>query len=315
MRRWRKRPVFWTLLLAVVLLTGLTACGGKKTELKEGEQLYQVYYLNPAMTRLVEQEYRTFQSDPEQLAEELVCALCNVPADLDAQVALGEKVTYKGCRQEDMVLYLFFDTNYTSMEASREILCRAALTKTLTQIPGVDYISIYSGEQPLMNQSGMPAGLLSAADFVEGISDVNSYERMDLTLYFTDEEGKKLYPETRSVVHSVNTSVEKVILEELIGGPEQAGFYPTLEPDTKLLNISVNENVCYLNFDSGFLANSLEVEDYIPIYSIVNSLAAQPTVNRVQITVNGEPNVMFRDKISLAAAFERNLDYIGGMGN
>ena len=316
MRQWRNKPVFLALwLLAVGLLAGLTGCGDREPDLAEGERLYQVYYLNPAMTRLVEQEYRSSQEDPELLAEELIQALCNVPADLDAQVALEEKVVYKGCRQEDMVLYLFFDPNYTSMEASREILCRAALTKTLTQIPGVDYISIYSGEQPLMNQSGMPVGLLSAADFVEGVSDVNSYERTDLTLYFTDAEGIKLYPETRSVVHSVNTSVEKVILEELISGPEETGLCPTLEPSTKLLNVSVNENVCYLNFDSGFLANSLEVEDYIPIYSIVNSLAAQPTVNRVQITVNGEQDVMFRDKISLSAMFERNLDYIGGNEN
>lgn len=316
MRGWRSKPVFLALwLLAVGMFSGLSGCGGKGPELAEGERIYHVYYLNPAMTRLVEQDCRLSQETPEELTEELISALRNVPADLDAQVALGEKVVYKGCRKEDMVLYLFFDANYTSMEASREILCRAALTKTLTQIPGVDYISIYSGEQPLMNQNGMPAGLLSAADFVEGISDINSYERTELTLYFTDEKGEKLYPETRSVVHSVNTSVEKVILEELIGGPEQPGLYPTMDPDTRILNISVNGNVCYLNFDSEFLTNSLEVEDYIPIYSIVNSLAAQPTVNRVQITVNGEQNIMFRDKISLGTMFERNLDYIGGNEN
>ena len=79
----------------------------------------------------------------------------------------------------------------------------------------------------------------------------------------------------------------------------------------KLLNVSVSENVCYVNFDSNFLNNSLEVKELIPIYSIVNSLCAISSGNKVQLTVNGSSDVMFRDVISLNTQFERNLD-LGG---
>ena len=309
MKRLWKAP----LLLAALLLTaGLAGCKGEKKRLDAGETTYQVYYLNPAMTKLVAQDYRTKTTDSAVLTDELMEQLMNVPADVEAQVALSEKVVYLGSRKEDMVLYLFFDNNYTGMKSYREILCRAALTRTLTQIPGIDYINIYSGDQPLLDMNGMPVGMLSAPDFVDGISDVNAYERTELTLYFTDTEGEKLYPEKRSVMHNINTSVEKFILEELIGGPETPGLEPTLDPDTKLLNVSVNENVCYLNFNTSFLSNPLEVKDYIPIYSIVNSLSELSSVSRVQITVNGDQNVTFRETIPLGAMFERNLDYIGG---
>lgn len=152
--------------------------------------------------------------------------LLHVPADLEAQVVLSDKVVYQGCRKDDTVLYLFFDNNYTSMNACQEILCRAALAWTLTQVPGIEYISIYSGDQPLLDKSGMPAGPISAADFVDSITDVNAYERTELTLYFTDANGTLLYPEKRSVMHNVNTSVERVIIEELISGPEQPGLMP-----------------------------------------------------------------------------------------
>lgn len=64
-----------------------------------------------------------------------------------------------------------------------------------------------------------------------------------------------------------------------------------------------------MNFDASFLNNSLDVKEYIPIYSIVNSLAAVSSVNKVQIAVNGSQDVMFRDSISLNQLFERNLDY------
>lgn len=309
-QKWIQRAV----LMAIICLFTLSAAGCRKRvrPLEEGESAYQIYYLNSAMTKLSAQEYRTKTTDTDLLIQELMGAFQNVPSDLDSQAALSDKVVYQGYKKEDIVLYLYFDNNYTSMKPTREILCRAALAKTLTQVPGIEYINIYSGDQPLMDRNGMPEGMVSASDIVDSISDVNAYEWAELTLYFTDETGEKLYAEKREVVHNIYTSLEKVILEELIGGPDQAGLMPTLDPGTKLLNVSVNENVCYLNFDGSFLSNPLEVKDYIPIYSIVNSLSELSSVNRVQITVNGSQEVSFRDTISLNTLFERNLDYIGG---
>ena len=48
------------------------------------------------------------------------------------------------------------------------------------------------------------------------------------------------------------------------------------------------------------------------IYSIVNSLAAVSSVNKVQIAVNGSQDVMFRDVVSLNTTFERSQNYIDG---
>lgn len=309
MRRWINVLV----LLTAILLAGCKdgQGGAKSTESTEAG-VYQIYYLNPSMTRLVAQDYRTESTDTAVLIKELMDQFMNVPADVDNQAALADKVVYQGYKQQDMVLYLYFDNNYTSMQSYREILCRAALARTMTQIPGIDYINIYSGDQPLLDMNGAPVGMLSPTDFVDGISDVNAFERTELTLYFTDVTGEKLHAEKREVVHNINTSVERVILEELIGGPEQPGLMPTLDPGTKILNVAVNENVCYINFDSTFLSNPLEVKEYIPIYSIVNSLSEQAQVNRVQITVNGAQDVSFRDSVSLNTMFERNLDYIAG---
>ncbi len=301
------RFIFALLWLVLAVLAG---CQQREEPLGVGERTYQIYYLNTATTRLVQQEFRTNSTDQGELVRELMYEFQNVPADVDCQAALSEKVVYLGCRQEEKVLYLYFDANYTSMKAEREILCRAALVQTLTQVPGVEYINIYSGDQPLMNRSNMPVGMLSSTDFIDSISDVNAFEETEFVLYFTDGGGEELIPEKRTVMYNINTSVEQVVLEELISGPEMEGLMPTLDSGTRLLNVSVNENVCYINFNSAFLSNSLEVKDELPIYSIVNSLSELSTVNRVQITVNGEQNVKFRDAVSLNTLFERNLDYL-----
>lgn len=79
----------------------------------------------------------------------------------------------------------------------------------------------------------------------------------------------------------------------------------------KILNLTVNDSVCYINFDSTFLNVKPELNEYIPIYSIVNSLCELTTVTKVRILVNGSQDVMFRDVVSLNTAFERNEEYSG----
>ncbi len=304
--------VWLTLLLLAALLTG---CSNQKTA-GEPETLpagtYLVYYMNTAGTTLVSQEYKALQnaSDAEALAGELMEQFFHVPKELDCQTAISDKVVFQGCRREDRVLYLYFDMNYTAMRAEQEILCRAALTRMLTQIDGIDYISIYCGDQPLMDRQGNLVGILTASDFISNTSNVNSFEKTELTLYFADASGSKLRAERREVVHNINTSLEQLVVEQLIAGPKEEGNYATLPSDCKILSLSVTDSVCYINFDSAFLSTALPVNEYVPIYSIVDSLSEMTNITKVQIMVNGSQNVMFRDAVSLNTAFERSQDYI-----
>lgn len=301
------------LFLSVILSGLLAGCSQKEMPRPTPEEgKYLIYYLNTATTKLVPREYEAEATDKEALVDELMEQFLHVPKELDCQAALIDKVAYQGSRQEEQVLYLYFDVNYTGMKPEREILCRAALTRTLTQIPGVDYINIYCGDQPLMDRQGNPVGMLASTDFIMNTSNVNAYEKTELTLYFADETGNKLLEEKREVVHNINTSLEQLVVEQLIAGPGQEGRHPTLPSDCKILSLSVTDNVCYINFDSAFLNTSLPVSEYVPIYSIVDSLSEITTVTKVQIMVNGSQNVMFRDVISLNTPFEKSQDYIEG---
>ena len=313
----KKTSVFAVLLLLLALAALAAGGGGRTADPSRGtpeEGVFQIYYLDASGTVLTPNEYRTETRDTDLLIAELMDQLRTVPNDLDSQSAIPERVEYRDFRREEMVVYLLFSDSYNAMSRDQEILCRAALAKTLTQAPGVNYISILAGEQPILNAKGQPVGMMAGGDFIDSVSDVNAYERTVLTLYFTDEKGERLYPETREVVHNTNTSMAQLVLEELISGPESFSLCPTVPEDTRLLNVTVNDNVCYINLDENFLrgSGSLAVADYIPIYSIVNSLAEAAGINRVQIAVNGSVNVKFRDSISLESPFERNLDYIGG---
>ena len=302
-----RKMMFAVLFLLALALAG---CGKDEKPAALGEYEYNIFYLGNTKTKLVPQVYEASSSEMDGLIRELLTKLNDPPEDQDCQTAMIAEV--QRFAKEDQVLYLYFGREYAAAGADREILCRAALVRTLTQIEGIDYVSIYCDEQPLLDSNGNPVGMMAASDFVEGISDVNSFEGTEVKLYFSNNGGDMLLPEIREVVHGANTSMEKLVVEALIEGPEVYGHNATLPADVKLLNVSVNDNTCYLNFDDGFLNAISGLKEYIPIYSIVNSLTELTNINKVQIVINGSQDVLYRGQISLAEPFERDTDYILG---
>ena len=99
-------------------------------------------------------------------------------------------------------------------------------------------------------------------------------------------------------------------MEELIKGPNAEGAYPTINPATKVANVTVKDGVCYVNLDETFLTQVYSVNSEVTIYSIVNSLVELDNVNKVQILVNGESQISYRESMNLNTTFGRNLDLV-----
>ena len=112
------------------------------------------------------------------------------------------------------------------------------------------------------------------------------------------------------VHYSSNMSVEKLVVEQLIKGPITKEAYPAIPPETKIVSVSTKDGICYVNLDKGFLEQGYDVLEVIPVYSIVNSLAELPNVNKVQLSVNGDTSITYRESFSLGTVYERNLDYV-----
>lgn len=299
MRKWLAGFLLFVCLAAV-------GCTAVNEEEKSG---YQIWYINQGETRL-ECEYRELHADnTEGLLKEALELLRKSPEDTGYKPVLPENVRIDSYKIEHNQLYLNFSIEYMDMPKVYEVLCRAALVRTLCQLPDIDYIGFRVADQPLMDLKGKAVGLMNEEQFIENAGEeINAYRTADLTLYYTNETGDRLIAQRVPMEYNSNISLEKLIVERLIAGPPYEGVYPTIPANTKLVSVSVRDGICYVNLDEGFLETGYNVTESIPVYSIVNSLIRNTDAQKVQISINGETNRIFRESISFDTTFERNED-------
>ena len=297
MRKW-----LWILLLAIPLLMA-----GCRKQQQVDESGYQIWYINQDETCLKYENKELQSKNEEGLLREMMEVMRETPTDDELKPVIPEDVELLDFDFEHNQLYLDFSPEYKKMPKVYEVLCRAAIVRTMGQIDGVEYVDFQVNGEPLTDIEGKEIGLMNEDQFIENAGEeINAYKTADLTLYFANKAGDKLVGQRVAMEYNSNISLEKLIVEQLIAGPPFEGAYPTIPSETKLLNISIKDNICYVNLDEGFLGTGYNVIESIPVYSIVNSLIENTDAQKVQISINGETNRMFRESINFDTIFEKN---------
>ena len=297
MRKW-----LWILLLTIPLLMA-----GCREQQQADESGYRIWYINQDETCLKYENKELQSKNEEGLLREMMEVMRETPTDDELKPVIPEDVELLDFDFEHNQLYLDFSPEYKKMPKVYEVLCRAAIVRTLGQIDGVEYVDFQVNGEPLTDLEGKEIGLMNEDQFIENAGEeINAYKTADLTLYFSNKAGDKLVGQRVAMEYNSNISLEKLIVEQLIAGPPFEGAYPTIPSETKLLNISIKDNICYVNLDEGFLGTGYNVIESIPVYSIVNSLIENTDAQKVQISINGETNRMFRESINFDTIFEKN---------
>lgn len=299
-------------LCGCILLLALlcVACGSG--EQPESGKVYNIYYVDNEETKNLTREYITETEDSETLLKELLGQLALASSRFEYEAPLAGTFSLLGYTLDNGKLTMNFDGYYRDMDSVKEVLTRAAIVRTLTQIPGIDYVSFTVQGEMLTDSSGIAVGTMSSDLFIDNAgNEINAYEQVNLHLYFANEDGTGLVEENRrNVVYSSNISLEKLVVEKLIQGPESDGAYPTINPLTTIVSVTIRDRICYVNLNEAFLEQPYNATADVTIYSITNSLVELSNVNKVQISVNGETNITYQEKYNLNEVFERNLDLL-----
>ena len=301
----------WAVLLTLVLLSGMTGCAREE---KEDSGLL-LYYLNEdlsslnTLSYLMEDGKSKADLSPQEMADDMLEQLATPSGDVRS-IAPIQNLTVTGTTLQNGTLTVFLSSDYEELETVREILTRAALVNTLCQIDGVDSVSFLCGDHPLTNEDGSVVTAMNSDMFIfNSGKEIMNYEKVRLHLYFANEDGDQLVDTYRNVVYNSNISMERLVVEQVLKGPNSDVVFPTLNPASKVLSVTTRDGVCYVNLDQSFLTEPYGVTSQVAIYSLVNSLTELSSVSAVQITIEGKTGKAFMDS-SLSSAFERNLSVV-----
>ena len=178
----------------------------------------------------------------------------------------------------------------TNMNASSELkhtLAFACLAKTGLELEGVRKVHIHLSSFDGSTLSDMT---LTQSDIL--LFDSGELpESMEMILYFADQSGKLLQPEKRQIPIQDPTDLPQKALELLLTAPETAELCSPLPSGTAILDLSVDNGICTVDFNGDFLNNRPKTEqgEQLAILSVVNTLCELDGINQVLIYVEGRP--------------------------
>lgn len=296
----KKRKITALVMALVLGAVAFSGCGKKETESK-----YKIYYVNEEQGEVLAESFVPSEETTQTMLEEMTEKLNKKNAE--GHTLLPENIEIQSCVDDDGMIRVDFNQEYHHLNPVDEVLLRASIVKDYVQIPNIYLVTITAEGTPIVDSQGQEIGAMSLDSFLENTGkEIMAYQYKELNLYFTNEEGNQLVPEARQVYYNGNTPIEKVIVEQLLRGPGESGHYATLPSDTRIVGVSVADGIAYVNLGKQFVDEALPVDAQIPIYSIVNSLIDAGNVSQVQISINGDTSLLFKDKVDMNQLFQVN---------
>ena len=309
----------WAVILSVLLTLCLAGCSSdvvEKTDKQSAaEGIYRIYYTNLDKTELVRHEYIRKSEDFEGILNEILEAFKKADSS-DVRSALPEQVEIQQVTVGINEIDVDFNAEYLSLDPITELLLRGALVKTLLQMQGVDTVRFTVDSQSLVI-GGEEVGPMTEDTFVVPTGKgINSYRNRGLVLYFPSEDGTSIVSENRTGYYSSNLNTARLVIEEMLKGPDQEGLLPVAVDGTLVQDVSVNNGYCIVDFSEeinnappGDVIASPETVLYAFTDAIIDS-CTDDRITGVRFRINGASDVRFRDQVNLDQVFQKNADLI-----
>ena len=292
--------------IILILCLFLSACGRSGAD-KSG---IRIYYLNKSDYGIKEQDYVPEANDRERIIEELIAKLRVQPKEMTLRAPITD-FRFLSSETKGSIVTLNFSKEYYDLNAVEEVLTRTAVVNTLCSFSEVDGVYFLVEGEAFQDADGVNPGIMNPDQFIyNSYTEMRNYERVRLHLYFANETGDRRVDAFRTVVYNSNMPLERIVLEQVIQGPNGNFAFPTVNSEIKVINVTTRDRRCYVNLNNEFLNGKQGVLAQTAIYSIVNSLCELPSIDSVQISVDGNTDVIFMESISLSGSFSMNTEIV-----
>jgi len=102
------------------------------------------------------------------------------------------------------------------------------------------------------------------------------------------------------------------VVIELIKGPENSDFYPTIPEETQVNEVYIVDDIAYIDLSREIFENHPggSSGELMTVYSIVNTLTEIPPIKGVQILVGGNEMNSLVGHIDISMPLLRDEDWI-----
>ena len=229
-------------LTILILCLFLSACGRKGAD-KSG---IRIYYLNKADHALQEQNYTPEADDRERIIEELVAKLCVQPKEMTLRAPVTD-FRLLTSETRGSIVTLNFSPEYYDLSAVEEVLTRTAIVNTMCSFSEIDGVYFLVDGEKFHDADGEEPGIMEPDQFIyNSYMEMRNYERVRLHLYFANKSGDRLVDAYRTVVYNSNMPLERIVLEQVIEGPNGNFAYPTVNSEAKVINVLGPLNKWYI---------------------------------------------------------------------
>lgn len=284
-------------LICILIFSVISGCGreDKETVTSDSEKMINIklYYLNNERTDFIYDEMDIDQlSSTENIIDSVMSRLITEQENSELKSPVVDGMVYQRYNYDgEGNITIVFNVDYEKADTYEMLVSKAAFTNTLCQIDSITSVTFDMLDLLNEREEMLETYRMDSFAYLDDYGIAYSYEE---SIYYPAADNKSLIKVTVELDSTSNVSLEEQIIN-LLCESDDNGYQQAIADPSFVNMVTVNNNICYVDFTEDFLKYETGIDNSLVIYSIVNSLCSINNVESVSISVNGDRQKFYGD--------------------
>lgn len=295
------------LILCICLFLGIAGC--KDTSYQDPANFYYRqshinYDSEDGMIGAEIHDLTSLRDDPDAL----FTAYFSGPESSSLETPFPRDTRVVSWSVKSNALELVMNEAFAALSGVELSIACACISQTFLEIFSVRQVVIRAEDSTLDGNNA----ITMTADNLLLKDDVVDRLYPTLTLYYMDESARYLIGQDISVDLAGETEIIAFLINQLSTKPEDSTLSPAIPAGAALLNTTVNDGVCVLNFSKEFETNSFDntAAQRLTLLAIANTLTQLDDIRYVEFSVEGNLLAHY-GQLTITGAFVADESAIG----
>lgn len=234
-----------------------------------------------------------------------------LPEGFHATLPAGTAVKQVTIQPDQKLAIVEFNEQFGQYKPEEERRVLESITWTLTSVADINQVQLWMDSERLttMPVSGTPIDQNITRNVginIEKAADVNYLNSMPVLVYFTSLtlDGKAYYVPITRLIEPSDHPVQSA-MEQLIKGPQDTKLLNKVATDaTEITSIALNGDTAEVSLNDSMWAEGDQIPSDL-LKSVVLTLTELPNIEKVQVRINGNTDIVGNDGIDYSQPVSR----------